>query len=128
VYPSLPAYDLHAPSLCVDQFRDACDRYSFYPLDACSYCQSFNHDVNSCPSYDVFNESCARLNALIETTKERREHFISEMREFGLLHETDLSLPIPRLESSPYDDYEASLSIESNVVDDALLIDLEVSV
>jgi len=47
------------------------------------------------------------------------------MREFGLLHETDPSPPIPRFESSLYNDYECSLSIESNVVHDAALIDLE---
>ena len=35
------------------------------------------------------------------------------------------SLPIPRLESSLYDDYESSLPTESNVVDDALLTDQE---
>ena len=44
--------------------------------------------------------------------------FVSEMREFGLLHETDPSLPIPTLESSLYDDYESFLPLESNVVDD----------
>jgi len=65
VYPFLPPYDLHGPSPCVDQFRDACDHYSSSPLDACSYCQSFDHDVNSCHSYDVFNDSCARLNCLV---------------------------------------------------------------
>jgi len=53
------------------------------------------------------------------------EHFVNEMREFGLLHETDSSLPIPRLEYSLYDDYESSLHLESNVVDDAPLTDLE---
>ena len=41
------------------------------------------------------------------------------------MHETDSSLPIPRHESSPYDDYESSLPLESNVVDDAPLINLE---
>jgi len=51
--------------------------------------------------------------------------FVSEMREFGLLHETDLSLPISRLESSLYDDYKSSLPLESNIVDDAPLTDLE---
>ena len=56
----------------------------------------------------------------------RQEHFVSEMRTFGLLHETDCSLPIPRLESSFYDDYESSLPLESNVVDDAPLTNLEV--
>jgi len=125
VYPSPPPYDLHAQSQCVDQLRDACDRYSSYPLDACSYCQSFSHDVNSCPSYDVFNESCTKLNALIEIMKERHEHFVSEMREFGLLHKTDISLPIPRLESSLYDDYEPFLPIESNVVYDISFTNLE---
>ena len=47
------------------------------------------------------------------------------MREFSLLHETDPSLPIPRLESSLYDAYESSLPLESNIVDDAPLTDLE---
>jgi len=56
--------------------------------------------------------------------KVRQEHLVSEMREFGLLHETDPSLPIPRLKYSLYDDYESSLPIESNVVDDAPLTDL----
>jgi len=49
----------------------------------------------------------------------------SKMREFGLLHETNHSLPIPRLESSLFDEYEFSLPLKSNVVDDAPLIDLE---
>jgi len=48
------------------------------------------------------------------------------MREFGLLHETDFGPPIPRPESSLYDDYESSLPLESNVVDDAPLTNLEV--
>ena len=56
---------------------------------------------------------------------ERHAHFLSEMREFDLLHETDPSIPIPRLESSLYDDYEASLPLESNVVDDAPLTGLK---
>ena len=46
---SPPPYDLRSQSLCVDQFRDACDHYSSYPQDECSYCQSSDHDVNSCP-------------------------------------------------------------------------------
>jgi len=118
-------YDLHAQCPCVDQFRDACDHYSSYPLDACSYCQSFDDDVNSCPYYDRSDESYAKLDAMIETMNERHEHFVSEMREFGLLHETDPSLPISRLESSLYDDYKSSLPLESNIVDDAPLTDLE---
>jgi len=59
---------------------------------------------------------------MIETINERDEHYVSEMREFGLLCETDPNLPILRLESSLYDDYEPSLSLESNVVDDAPLL------
>ena len=41
------------------------------------------------------------------------------------MHETDPSLPILRLKSSLYDDYESSLTLASNVVDDASLVDLE---
>ena len=39
------------------------------------------------------------------------------------MHETDRSLPIPRLESSLYDDYESFLL--PDVVDDTSLTDLE---
>jgi len=123
--PSPPPYYSHAQSTYTDQFRDACDHYSSYPLDACSYCQSFDYDVKSYPYYDISDESYAKLDAMTETTNERHEHFVSEMREFGLLHETDPSLPIPMLESSLYDDYESSLLLESNIVDDAPLTDLE---
>ena len=35
--PSPRPYDLHTQSPYVDQFRDACDHYSSYPLDAVSY-------------------------------------------------------------------------------------------
>jgi len=125
VYPSPPPYDFYAQSPCADQIRDACDRYSSSPPDACSYWQSFDQDVNSCPSYDLFNDSCARLNVLMETMKEQQDHFVSEMREFSLLHEIDPSLPIPRLESNLHDDYAFSLLLDSNVVDDVPLPDLE---
>jgi len=57
------------------------------------YVLTLNHDVNSCPYYDVSDELYARLNAMIETINERYEHFVSEMSECGLLHETDPSLP-----------------------------------
>ena len=46
------------------------------------------------------------------------------MREFGLLHNTHPSLPIPRLDSSLFDYYESSLPLESNIIDDAPLTDL----
>jgi len=73
--------------------------------------------MNYCPYYNVSDEAYARLHALIDTMNERHEYFVSEMREFGLLDETDPSLPIARLESSLYDDYESSLPLKSNVVD-----------
>ena len=81
--------------------------------------------MNSCSYYDVSNKAYARLNAMIKIMNERHKHFVSEVREFGLLHETDLSLPIPRLESSLYDDCESSLPLESNAIDDAPLTNLE---
>ena len=62
---------------------------------------------------------------MIETMNERREHFVSEMREFSLLPETNPSLPIPRLKSSLYDDCESFLPLESNVFDDAPSTNLE---
>ena len=50
--------------------------------------------------YDISVESDARPNTIIEIINEQHEHFVSEMREFGLLRKTDSSPPIPRLESS----------------------------
>jgi len=52
VYPSLPPYDLRSPY------------DSSYPLDVCSHCQSCDHDVNSCPYYDV-SDKAYELNAMI---------------------------------------------------------------
>ena len=75
--------------------------------------------------HEPFWQYLSRLNAIIKTMNKRCEHFVSEMREFGLLHDTDPSLPIPRLESSLYDDCEYSLPLESNIVDDTPLINLE---
>jgi len=62
---------------------------------------------------------------MLETMNERHGHFVSEMREFGLLHEPNCSLPIPRLQCSLCDGYESSLLLECNVVDDAPFTDLE---
>jgi len=63
---------------------------------------------------------------MMKTMNERHEHFVSEMTEFNLLHETDPSLTFRGLEASLYNDYESSLPLESNFVDDAHLTDLEV--
>jgi len=125
VCPSLPPYDLHTQFLCVDQSRDVSDHHSSYHHDVCSYWQSFDHDVNSCPYYDVSDEAYARLNATIEKMYEQHTHFVSEIRECGLLHVTNLSLPFPILEASLYDDSETSLPLDSNVVDNAPLSGLE---
>jgi len=82
--------------------------------------------VYSCPYYDVSDEAYARFNGMIATMNEPHEHFVSEMREFSLLHEIDPSLPIPRIKSSLYDYCQSSLPLESNVVDGApSIIDIE---
>ena len=47
---------------------------------------------------------------------EQHTHFVNEMRECGLLHETDPSLPFVRLEASLYDDCEFFLPLKPNVV------------
>ena len=64
-----------------------------------------------------YPKSYARLNDMIETMNKRYEHFASQMREFDLLHEIDPSLPILRYKSSLHHDYESSLPVDSNVVD-----------
>ena len=71
------------------------------------------------------NESYVELNAIKETMNEQYYHFVSEMSEFDLLCETDLSLPSSRLEASLCVDCESSLLPESNFINYALLIDLE---
>ena len=70
MFPYPPAYDLHAQSSCVNQVRDVYAHHSSSPLGVCSYCQSFDHYMNSCPYYGVSDESYARLNAMIETMNE----------------------------------------------------------
>jgi len=67
ICPFPPPYDFHAQSLCIDQVRDLYDHHSSFPHVVCSYCQSFDHDVNYCPYYDVFDESNDGLNAMIQT-------------------------------------------------------------
>ena len=89
------------------------------------HCQSFDHDVNSCPYYDVSDEAYARLNTMIDIMNEQHWHFLSEIRERDLLHETNPSLPFPRLEASLYDDCESSRPLKSNVVDGSPLTNLE---
>jgi len=47
------------------------------------------------------------------------------MKEFGLLYKTDPSLPFLRFKASLYDNCESFLPLESNIVDNAPLTDLE---
>ena len=70
VYPSPVLYGLHAQPPCVDQFRDPYHHHCSYPHVMRSYCQSFDHDTNSYPYYDVFDECYAKINAMIETLNE----------------------------------------------------------
>jgi len=80
--------------------------------------------MNFYPYYVVSDELYPTLNAMIETMNEQYKCFVGEMREFGLVHETDRSLPFARLEASFYDDCESSLSLGSNFMDDAPSTDL----
>jgi len=125
VCPSPIPYGLHAQSSYVDPFRDSFHHHSSYSSIVCSYCQFFDHDVNSCPYYDISNECYARLDDVIETMNERHEFFISEMRECGLLHEIDPSPSSPRPVVNLYDDYESFLPLEPNFMVDAPLTGLE---
>jgi len=86
----------------------------------CSSCNSFNHNANSCP-YDISNACYANLNAVIETINERLVYFVDSMRERGLLPRTEPSPSSPRLEVSPYDDYEPSLPLEE-VIDHPFVV------
>jgi len=56
---------------------------------------------------------------------EQHTHFVSDIREFDLLSETDPSQPYFRLKVSVYDNCESSFLLESNFVDNAPLNDLK---
>jgi len=73
----------------------------------------------------VSDEEYARINTMIDTMNKQHTHIVSKMREGCLLHETNLSLPFPRHEATLHDDCKSFVLLESNVVDDAPLIDLE---
>ena len=85
----------------------------------CSYCQSLEHDLNSCPYYDISDACDARLNTVIETMNERHECFVGKMRECDLLHVTDLSPSSPRLTVSLNDVYASSLPLELDFMVDS---------
>ena len=70
-------YALHAQSPCVDQFRDFYHHYPYCAHNACSNCQSSDHDVNSCPYYVISDEGFVRLNDVIETLNEQNAKFES---------------------------------------------------
>ena len=123
--PFPPPYSLHAQSSCVNELRDLCHHSSSYPLGVCSYYQFFDHNLNFCPYYDVFDESYIRLNDMIETMNEQRKCFVGTMREFGLLHETNSSLPFSELKASLYEYCQSLLPLESNFVDNVPLTNLE---
>ena len=125
VCPSPPPYDLHALCPCVDQFRDIGHHHSFYPHYVRSYCQSPDHDVNCCPYYDILYECYAKLDTMIEAISDQHKHFVSEIRECGLLYGTDPNLLFPRLKVSLCDDCEPSLPLESSFVDDTPSINLQ---
>jgi len=82
----------------------------------CSYCQSVDHDINSCPYYEISNDCHARLNGLIKTMKERHGCFVSGIREFDLLYDAIPSVPTLKLEVILYDDYESFHPLQSNFV------------
>jgi len=94
-----------------DDARDSYHHYSYYPYVLFSFCQSFDHDVHSCPYYDISYECHARLSVMIGKIHEQHMRFVSEMRECGLLHGTDPNLASTRLEVSLYEDYESSLPL-----------------
>jgi len=86
----------------------------------------FGHDVNFCPHYDVFDESYATFNAMIEIMNKQHKNFVIKMSECSILHESKPSLPFHTLEASLCDACESSFPLESIIVVDVHLTDLEV--
>ena len=122
---SLLPYGLHAQSPCVDQFRDAYHRHFSYSHVIYSYCQCFDHDMNSCPYYDGFDECYTRLNAMMEIMNEKHECFVSRIRECSLLHMTNPSLSSLILKVSLCGYHQSSLLVESNIVMNTPLTNLK---
>jgi len=56
------------------------DLHAYSPI-IFSYWQSFDHNANSYPYYDILDAYYAIFNTVIETMNERHEYFAGKMRE-----------------------------------------------
>ena len=110
--PSRLLYGLHTQSSYVNQPRVSYHHDSYYPHVVCSNFQSFDHDANSCPYYDIFDKCYAKFNTVIETLNEQYTHFVSEMKEYGLMYETNPGLPFFGPKANLYGEYGSLLTLE----------------
>jgi len=88
------------------------------PPILCEYCESSDHDVHNFAYRDV-DATCVRVeesinempDKMIETMKERIvefSHCVNRSREDYNVYKSHSSLGCPKLEASPYDDFEPS--------------------
>jgi len=99
--------------------------HSSYPHVVCSYCQFFDHDMNSYPYYDAFDKSYARLTVVIGIMNKQHAHFVSKMRECPLVIRPNLVCPSLDLRLVFVMIVSLPFPLESNVVDDPPLTNLK---
>lgn len=116
------------------EYEQACATYffpDFHDLHACvapivcCYCQSCDHEVNSCPEFyanleymlEKRSSELTKLANMIEIVEEQQCRLAYMIREYNE-HKTNLSLGSPILTICPYEDCESSLPSESDLHDD----------
>jgi len=84
LFEALPWYQWHHEVASNESFvcpSPTSDDLHTHSLLMYSYCQSFDHDANSYPYYDISNACYVRLNALIETMNARHECFVAKTKK-----------------------------------------------
>lgn len=115
--PGPYAYDVqpYATDQLVDPYFQPPHIPQYAPV-MCTYCQSYNHNTNSCPHHSISNAPYVGLEKLVEKFVENCSRISNECRELGLVHEIDSSPSSSRHEVCRYDDCESSFprGLDSN--------------
>jgi len=79
--------DSYIPSPCIPT----------YAPPMCEICHCSDHGSTFCPYY-ISDEGFARFSSMKETMNKQQVEFANKMREYDLLHETDLRFSSPKLD------------------------------
>ena len=72
----LNPYDLHVQSPCVYQSSGSYHHHHLYYAHVVRFnCESYDHDVNSCPYHVICYEGFVRLNGMIKIVNEQNAKF-----------------------------------------------------